>query len=265
MSTASAPRRAASSAASLTMFARSAPTKPGGLRGHGVEIRARIERHLPRVHREDLLPFGEVGPIDVHPAVEPPRPEQRGIEDLGAVRRGDHDHGRARVEPVHLGEELVECLLALVVAADDPLRPRALPTASSSSMNTMQGAFSRACEKRSRTRAAPDADEHLHELRSAELKNGTPASPATARASNVLPVPGGPTSSTPLGHPPAELLVALGRFEEVDDLAELRLRLVVAGDIAERRNSALLLVEPRLVLAEGGRGARDGPCRRRTA
>ena len=31
------------------------------------------------------------------------------------------------------------------------------------------------------------------------LKNGTPASPATAFASSVLPVPGGPTSKTPLG------------------------------------------------------------------
>ena len=30
-------------------------------------------------------------------------------------------------------------------------------------------------------------------------RNCTPASPATARASRVLPVPGGPTSSTPLG------------------------------------------------------------------
>src|SRR4029079_11599233 len=30
-------------------------------------------------------------------------------------------------------------------------------------------------------------------------KKGTPASPATARDNNVLPVPGGPTSSTPLG------------------------------------------------------------------
>ena len=30
-------------------------------------------------------------------------------------------------------------------------------------------------------------------------KKGTPASPATARASSVLPVPGGPKSSTPLG------------------------------------------------------------------
>ena len=30
-------------------------------------------------------------------------------------------------------------------------------------------------------------------------KKGTPASPATALASMVLPVPGGPTSKTPLG------------------------------------------------------------------
>ena len=35
-------------------------------------------------------------------------------------------------------------------------------------------------------------------------KNGTPASPATARPSSVLPVPGGPTSSAPLGiRPPS--------------------------------------------------------------
>ena len=30
-------------------------------------------------------------------------------------------------------------------------------------------------------------------------KNGTPASPATARAIRVLPVPGGPNISTPFG------------------------------------------------------------------
>ena len=33
-------------------------------------------------------------------------------------------------------------------------------------------------------------------------KKGTPASPATARDKRVLPVPGGPTKSTPLGMRP---------------------------------------------------------------
>ena len=38
------------------------------------------------------------------------------------------------------------------------------------------------------------------------VKNGTPASPAMARASKVLPVPGEPASSTPLGMRPPSLV-----------------------------------------------------------
>jgi hypothetical protein len=41
-------------------------------------------------------------------------------------------------------------------------------------------------------------------------KNGTCASPATARASSVLPVPGGPTSSTPFGIRPPRLVYFFG-------------------------------------------------------
>ncbi len=41
-------------------------------------------------------------------------------------------------------------------------------------------------------------------------KKGTPASPATARAMSVLPVPGGPTSRTPLGMRPPRRVNFLG-------------------------------------------------------
>ena len=47
-----------------------------------------------------------------------------------------------------------------------------------------------------------DTDEHLDEVGPADRKKGTFASPATARASKVLPVPGGPMSSTPFGMRP---------------------------------------------------------------
>ena len=76
---------------------------------------------------------------------------------------------------------------------------RTLPSASSSSMKTMQGALASACEKRSRTRAAPTPTNISTNSDPLRLKKGTLASPATARASSVLPVPGGPTSSTPFG------------------------------------------------------------------
>ena len=76
---------------------------------------------------------------------------------------------------------------------------RFLPIVSISSIKTMQGAFSPACLNRSRTLDAPMPTNISTNSLPAMEKNGTPASPATARASSVLPVPGGPTSSTPLG------------------------------------------------------------------
>jgi hypothetical protein len=48
-------------------------------------------------------------------------------------------------------------------------------------------------------------------------KNGTLASPATARARSVLPVPGGPTSRTPLG-----ILPSLVNFPVLKELHDLR-------------------------------------------
>ncbi len=63
----------------------------------------------------------------------------------------------------------------------------------------MHGAFFFAWSKRSRTREAPTPTNISTKSEPEIEKNGTPASPATARASSVLPVPGGPTSSTPLG------------------------------------------------------------------
>ena len=77
--------------------------------------------------------------------------------------------------------------------------PRTRPSASSSSMKMIAGARCRACSNRSRTRAAPTPTNSSTNSEPLIEKNGTPASPATARASSVLPVPGGPTSSTPFG------------------------------------------------------------------
>ena len=82
-----------------------------------------------------------------------------------------------------------------------PMLPllRFWPMASISSINTMQGAFSLACLNRSRTLLAPIPTNISTNSEPEMEKKGTLASPATALASMVLPVPGGPTSSTPLG------------------------------------------------------------------
>jgi len=77
--------------------------------------------------------------------------------------------------------------------------PLCLPTASISSRNMMHGEFFLPCSKRSRTRDAPTPTNISTKSEPHNEKNGTPASPAIALASKVLPVPGCPTRSTPLG------------------------------------------------------------------
>ena len=85
----------------------------------------------------------------------------------------------------------------------EPIAPeRPLPIVSISSRKTSAGAFSLACWNSSRTRAAPSPTNISTNSEALMKKNGTFASPATARASSVLPHPGGPSSSTPLGMRP---------------------------------------------------------------
>ncbi|CDA97821.1 uncharacterized protein BN749_01389 [Firmicutes bacterium CAG:65] len=79
------------------------------------------------------------------------------------------------------------------------LESRLRPMASISSINTIQGAFLVASLNRSRTRLAPTPTYNSIKSEPVREKNGTCASPATAFASKVLPVPGGPTNRAPLG------------------------------------------------------------------
>ena len=124
-------------------------------------------------------------------------------------------------------------------------------------MNTMAGAASLACLKRSRTREAPTPTIISTNSLALAEKKGTPASPATARASSVLPVPGGPESSTPRGILPPSAAYLVGVLEEVDDLDELLLGLLDAGDVLERDAlAAHVALRPRAAAARSARRRR---------
>ena len=170
-----------------------------GRGGHRVQVDVGGEGHVPGVHREDLPPAALIRRRHRDPPVEAARAQQRRVEDLRPVGGGEDDDALGAGEAVHLGEDLVEGLLPLVMAADQVPPPRARPIASSSSMKMIDGATCLAWSNRSRTRLAPTPT-IISTNSDAEIeKNGTSASPATARASSVLPVPGGPASSTPWG------------------------------------------------------------------
>ena len=76
---------------------------------------------------------------------------------------------------------------------------RDLPIESSSSIKIMHGDYWFAYLNKSRTRYAPTPTYFSTKDDAETDKNETPASPATALANNVFPVPGGPKSKTPFG------------------------------------------------------------------
>ena len=111
-------------------------------------------------------------------------------------------------------------------------------------MKMMQDLWRRASLNSRRTRAAPTPAYISTKSEPLAKMNGTPASPAIERASSVLPVPGGPMSSTPFGMRPPSDEKRSGCLQEVDDFLDLVLRFVDAGDVLERDDLAAALGHP---------------------
>ena len=66
---------------------------PGCARRERFEVDVLGEGDRARVHFEDLAPPFAVGRLHGDAPVEAPRAQQRGVEDVGTVGRGEHDNG----------------------------------------------------------------------------------------------------------------------------------------------------------------------------
>ena len=198
-------RRAARMAASLTRFARSAPEKPG-------ERRASASRSTVL---SSGLPLMWTLRISLRPLMSGRSSTTWRSKRPGRSSAGSRTSGRlvaaTTITLVFVSKPSISTRIWFRVCSRsscEPPRPapRWRPTASISSTNTMHGELRLACSNRSRTREAPTPTNISTNSEPEIEKKGTPASPATARASSVLPVPGGPTSSTPRGiRAPSEL------------------------------------------------------------
>src|SRR5213076_296714 len=119
---------------------------------------------------------------------------------VGTIGRGDQDHAFVRLEAVHLDEQLIERLLAFVVSS-----AKARATVAADRIDLVDEDDARrvllALLEQVTDPAGADAHEHLDEVRSRDREERH-ARLAGARASSVLPVPGGPIIRTPLGMRP---------------------------------------------------------------
>ena len=73
------------------------------------------QRNLLRVYPEYFLAPAYVGPAHYNPAVKTAGAQQRGIEYIGAIGCGDKDDTVVGLKAIHLDQQLIEGLLALIV------------------------------------------------------------------------------------------------------------------------------------------------------
>ena len=165
-----------------------------------------------------------------------PGAQQRGVEDLRPVGRGEHDHRLAGLEAVHLGEDLVERLLALVVAAAE--RGRAAGARAPDRVHLVDeddrglgllGLLEEVADAR-----GADADDRLDELRRGDREERHAGLPRHRAREQRLAGARAPGQEHAARDAPAEAAIAVRVLEEVDDLGELGLGLVDPRHVGER-------------------------------
>ena len=242
-------RRAARIAASLTRLARSAPEKPGRLAGDAFDLDALVERLALGVDLEDLGPALHVGAVEDDLAVEPARAQERRVEDVGPVGRGDDDDVGVGVEAVHLDQDLVEGLLALVVAAAEAGAALAADRVDlvdeDDARRVALGLVEQVADA-----ARADADEHLDELRAGDAEERHAGLTRDGAGHQGLAGAGRPDQQDAARDARAERVELLRVLQELDDFLELCLGLVDAGHVVERDDRLVAEEHPRAALAE---------------
>ena len=181
--------------------------------------------------------------------VEAAGAQQGRVEHVGPVGRGDEDDPLVGLEPVHLDEQLVQRLLTLVVAAAEA---RAAMPADGIDLVDEDDAgrvLLRLLEHVAHA-ARADADEHLDEVRARNREEGNVGLARDGARQQRLTRPGRPHEQHAARNTAAEPLELLRVAQELDDLLQVLLGLVDAGDILEGHTAMRLGQELSLRLAE---------------
>ena len=217
----------------MTRLARSAPLMPGVPRATTVEVDVGRDPLVLAVHLQDGEALLEVGQR---------APRSGGRSGPGRSRAGSRMSGRLVAAiitmPSVVSKPSISASIWLSVCSRSswpPPRPapRLRPMESISSTKMMAGACLRAVWNRSRTRDAPTPTNISMKSEPVTDRNGTPGLAGHGPGQQRLAGARRADQQHALGDAGADLLEAVGRSEEVDDLADLQLDAVVAGHVGE--------------------------------
>ena len=200
---------------------------------NGLRVHIRRERHLAHVHAQDLFAADDIGVRHRDLPIEAAGTQQRRIEHVRTVGRGENDNALVRFEAVHLDEQLVQRLLALVIAAAEAGAAMATHGVDFIDEDDARGVLLRLIEHVTHA-ARTDADEHLDEVRARDREEGHVRFACDSARDERLTGTRRTDEQTAARNASAELLELLRITKELDDLLEIDLGLVDARYVLER-------------------------------
>ena len=90
--------------------------RAGGRQSDGVQIDRLIQHDVLRMNLQDLNPALQIRALHDDSPVKSAGPQKRGIQHLGPVRCGQDQQTLGGVKAIHLGKQLIQGLLALVIS-----------------------------------------------------------------------------------------------------------------------------------------------------
>jgi hypothetical protein len=215
---------------------------------HG-KIDVVAQRNLLGVHAQDGFAALHVGAAHHHAAVETAGAQQGGVEHVGAVGGGHQDYALVGFEAVHLHQQLVEGLLALIVPAAEA--GAAMPSHGVDFIDEDDagGVFLALLEQIAHA-AGAHAHEHFHEIRTGNGEEGHAGFAGDGARQQGLAGARRADQQYALGNASAQLLELLRLTQEFDDFLQLFLGFFHAGHVFEGDLLLLRGVQPRAALAE---------------
>src|SRR4029077_15455096 len=187
---------------------------------------------------------------DHNPPVEAARPQQCRIKHIRTVCSRHENDALVGFEAVHLNQQLVQSLLAFVMAAAETCAAM-----TSDGVNFVDeddaGGILLALLKEVTNAAGADADKHFHEIRARDREERNVSFASNRPGQQGFASSRRADQEHALGNASAKLLKFLRLAQEFNDLASLFFGLIHAGHVFERDFLLLHGKQARPALAEG--------------
>jgi len=226
--------------------------------GHGprdvIKVNVFAKRNLSGVDLEDLDALRQAWKINRDLPIKAARAQQGRVKDVRPIGGGDDDDVVALFEAVDFGQELVEGLLAFVVAAAETDAAMASNRIEFINENDRRGAVFGGAKEVTDAGGA-HADKHFHELRATDAEKRDAGFSGDGAGEKGLSSAGRPNQENTFGYPASQARELGGGFEKGNHLLEFLFGFFDAGHVFKCDGASFFLEEFGMGLSNGHQAA----------